>query len=129
MHTSGSADRATMGHVTQTPVPGPAFRDVPDGPGVVGPRRNRVTPLGDIVAAPLRGAWCGNRGNLHDRGTDVVRFHDGKLWIVCALEYRNRRLEQWAPGRNRDARLDRGNEGAGWKASRSSSNDWATSWR
>ena len=99
MHTSGSADRATMGHVTQTPVPGPAFRDVPDGPGVVGPRRNRVTPLGDIVAAPLRGAWCGNRGNLHDRGTDVVRFHDGKLWIVCALEYRNRRLEQWAPGR------------------------------
>ncbi len=63
------------------------------------PRRNRVTPLGDIVAVPLRGAWCGNRGNLHDRGTDVVRFHGGNLWIVCALEYRGRRLEQWAPGR------------------------------
>ena len=26
------------------------------------PRRNRVTPLGDIVAIPLRGAWMGNRG-------------------------------------------------------------------
>jgi hypothetical protein len=63
------------------------------------PRRNRVTPLGDIVAVPLRGAWCGNRGNLHDRGTDVVRFHGGALWITCALEYRGRRLEQWAPGR------------------------------
>ena len=63
-----------------------------------GPRRNRVTPLGDIVAIPLRGAWTGNRGCLH-RGTDVVRFHGGSLWITCALRFKDWRLPQWAPGR------------------------------
>jgi hypothetical protein len=60
--------------------------------------RNRVTPLGDIVAVPLRGAWTGNRGNLH-RGTDIVRFHNGSLWIICSLEFRDYRMRQWAPGR------------------------------
>ncbi|MGH2476565.1 MAG: hypothetical protein ACRDIL_15000 [Candidatus Limnocylindrales bacterium] len=60
--------------------------------------RNRVTPLGDIVAVPLRGAWTGNRGNLH-RGTDIVRFHNASLWIICALEFRDYRMRQWAPGR------------------------------
>ena len=62
------------------------------------PMRNRVTPLGDIVAVPLRGAWTGNRGNLH-RGTDIVRFHNGSLWIICALEFRDYRMRRWAPGR------------------------------
>jgi hypothetical protein len=41
------------------------------------PARNRVTPLGDIVAIPLRGAWTGNRGILH-AGREIVRFHAGK---------------------------------------------------
>jgi len=27
--------------------------------------RNRATPVGDIVAIPLRGAWTGNRGIIH----------------------------------------------------------------
>ncbi len=61
------------------------------------PMRNRVTPLGDIVAVPQRGAWLGNRGILH-RGTDVVRFHTSMLWIICALHYRDFRLRQWQPG-------------------------------
>jgi hypothetical protein len=60
--------------------------------------RNRVTPLGDIVAIELRGAWTGNRGNLH-QGTDVVRFHRSQLWITCALAYKGWKLPQWAPGR------------------------------
>ena len=64
-----------------------------------GPRPNRVTPTGDIVAIPLRGAWCGNRGNLHGRGTTILRSHNGALWIVCALGYKDRHLEQWVPGR------------------------------
>ncbi len=58
--------------------------------------RNRVTPLGDIVAIPLRGAWTGNRGILHD-GTDIVRSHASDLWITCALEFRGRWSEQWQP--------------------------------
>lgn len=60
------------------------------------PARNRVTPLGEIVAIPLRGAWTGNRGILHS-GREIVRFHAGDLWITCALEFRDRRHEQWRP--------------------------------
>ena len=58
--------------------------------------RNRVTPLGDIVAIPLRGAWTGNRGIIH-AGREIVRFHASDLWITCALEYRGRQHEQWLP--------------------------------
>jgi hypothetical protein len=60
------------------------------------PARNRVTPLGDIVATPLRGAWTGNRGILHE-GREIVRFHASDLWITCALQFRGRRREQWRP--------------------------------
>ena len=58
--------------------------------------RNRVTPLGEIVAIPLRGAWTGNRGVLH-RDRTIVRTHGGDLWITCALRFRNRWHEQWRP--------------------------------
>jgi hypothetical protein len=61
------------------------------------PARNRVTPAGDIVAIPLRGAWTGNRGILH-RGREIVRFHASDLWITCALDFRDRHQEQWRPG-------------------------------
>ncbi len=60
-------------------------------------QRNRVTPLGDIVATPLRGSWMGNRGILH-RGTEIVSFHRSDLWISCALQYKDWRAPQWAPG-------------------------------
>jgi hypothetical protein len=46
--------------------------------------QNRVTPLGEIAAFALRGAFTGNRGRLHE-GHRIVRFHAGDLWIVCAL--------------------------------------------
>jgi hypothetical protein len=60
------------------------------------PARNRVTPLGDVVAIPLRGAWTGNRGILHS-GREIVRFHASDLWITCALRFRGRWREQWQP--------------------------------
>lgn len=60
--------------------------------------RNRVTPLGDVVAIPLRGAWTGNRGRIHS-GHEIVRFHASDLWITCALEFRGRWSEQWLPTR------------------------------
>jgi hypothetical protein len=62
------------------------------------PARNRVTPIGDIVAIPLRGAWTGNRGILH-AGREIVRFHAGDLWITCALRFKGRHDEQWRPHR------------------------------
>jgi hypothetical protein len=60
--------------------------------------QNRVTPLGDIEAFPLRGAFTGNRGRLHE-GRRIVRFHAGDLWIICALRFRDRWSEQWLPRR------------------------------
>jgi hypothetical protein len=62
------------------------------------PERNRVTPTGEIVATPLRGAWTGNRGVLHE-GREIVRFHASNLWITCALEFRGRHRELWIPSR------------------------------
>jgi hypothetical protein len=62
----------------------------------VTPARNRVTPTGEIVSIPLRGAWTGNRGILH-RDREIVRFHASDLWITCALEFRGRWHEQWQP--------------------------------
>lgn len=61
------------------------------------PMRNRVTPLGDIVAIDQRGAWLGNRGILH-QGTEIVRFHRSNLWIICALRHKDWRLPQWSIG-------------------------------
>ena len=60
------------------------------------PARNRVTPLGEIVAIPLRGTWGGNRGILH-REREIVRQHASDLWITCVLEFQGRRYEQWRP--------------------------------
>ena len=61
------------------------------------PHRNRVTPLGDIVAVPLRGTWMGNRGNLH-RGHEIVSYSRGRAWITCALQYKDWSIPQWVPG-------------------------------
>jgi hypothetical protein len=65
------------------------------------PARNRVSPLGEIIAVPGRGAWMGNRGRLHEgRGIrDIVRNHQHKTWITCALSFRGRRVAQWEPHR------------------------------
>lgn len=60
------------------------------------PARNRVTPTGDIVPIPLRGAWTGNRGVLHE-GREIVRFHGSDLWITCALRFKDWWQPQWRP--------------------------------
>ncbi len=62
------------------------------------PHRNRVAPTGEIVAVPLRGAWTGNRGCLH-RGTEIVRQWASPHWLICTLQYKGIRREQWVPRR------------------------------
>lgn len=62
------------------------------------PHQNRVTPNGEIVSSPLRCAWMGNRGCLHE-GHDIVRPWNGRRWITCALEYKGWVAPKWAPGR------------------------------
>lgn len=52
------------------------------------PLRNRVTPLGDVVAAPERGLVYGNRGCLHDGSGRIVRRQATRRWIACRLSFR-----------------------------------------
>jgi hypothetical protein len=64
------------------------------------PRQNRVTPLGELIAAPERGLVYGNRGCLHDEHGVVRRRYTTKRWIACRLRYRGRRrCRLIAPGR------------------------------
>jgi hypothetical protein len=64
------------------------------------PLRNRVTPLGEIVADPARGLVYGNRGCLHDATGEIRRSFAVKRWIACRLEFRGRhRSPLVQPGR------------------------------
>lgn len=55
------------------------------------PRRNRVSPSGEIVATPARGTLMGNRGGaLHDDEGRILRTHTTKRWISCRLEFKDR---------------------------------------
>jgi hypothetical protein len=64
------------------------------------PLRNRVTPLGELVADPGRGLVYGNRGCLHDERGRIIRRYNGKRWIACRLEFRGwRRHPLLQPGR------------------------------
>ena len=64
------------------------------------PLRNRVTPLGEIVADPARGLVYGNRGCLHDVSGEIRRSFAVRRWIACRLEFRGRhRSPLVQPGR------------------------------
>ncbi len=51
-------------------------------------RQNRVTPLGELIAAPARGLVYGNRGCLHDDRGRIRRVHATRRWIACRLRFR-----------------------------------------
>lgn len=64
------------------------------------PRQNRVTPFGEIVAIPARGAWTGNRGCLHDDQGRLGRARwRSPAWIACRLDWKGWRRPIMAPGR------------------------------
>ncbi len=63
------------------------------------PRRNRVTPFGEIVAEPERGTMMGNRGILHDSSGVILRTWQVKRWLICVLEFRGRHRTVMAPNR------------------------------
>lgn len=59
--------------------------------------QNRVAPTGDIVATSDRGLFTGNRGVIHDPVTrTLVRRWTSPAWLVCVLEFQNRRRDVWA---------------------------------
>ncbi len=61
------------------------------------PLQNRVTPTGDIIADPARGAWMGNRGGrFHsDARTLGRRRWASKAWITCVLQHTDARGRIW----------------------------------
>jgi hypothetical protein len=62
--------------------------------------RNRVTPLGELIADPARGLVYGNRGCLHDDAGHIRRHHAGRRWIACRLRFRGwHRSPLLQPGR------------------------------
>ena len=60
--------------------------------------QNRVTPFGDIVAAPYRGALMGNRGIIHDPATRTLlkRRWTTRAWIICVCEFKGVRRDVMA---------------------------------
>jgi hypothetical protein len=63
------------------------------------PRRNRVTPFGEIVAVPERGTMMGNRGILHDAEGRILRPWAVKRWLICVLEFKGRYRKVMTPNR------------------------------
>ena len=63
------------------------------------PRRNRVTPWGEIVAVAARGKMMGNRGVLVDaRGELTRRRWTTHAWIACRMDFRGRSRPVAPPG-------------------------------
>lgn len=62
------------------------------------PLQNRVTPDGDIIATGARGTLMGNRGVLHDADGRIVPRSRNRMWLICLLEFRERRRALMAPG-------------------------------
>jgi hypothetical protein len=65
------------------------------------PLQNRVTPEGEIIAAPHRGLMMGNRGgtfHLPDRTLGNRRWAT-KQWIACVLDFKSRHREVMQPNR------------------------------
>ena len=62
------------------------------------PRQNRVTPFGAIVADSARGTLTGNRGCLHDDRQNIRRQFLGTRWIICLLDFKDRKRSLMTPG-------------------------------
>ncbi len=65
------------------------------------PLQNRVTPFGEIVAAPDRGTMMGNRGGcLHDDAQRLRRRRwASRRWICCRLSFKGWHREVMTPRR------------------------------
>ena len=59
--------------------------------------QNRVNPFGELIFTAARGAWLGNRGQLHGKGKVILRPFKHRAWIICELEFKGRKREIMAP--------------------------------
>ena len=59
--------------------------------------QNRVDPQGNLITTSARGAWLGNRGQLHGNGKTILRPFKHKAWIICLLQFKGRHRQIMAP--------------------------------
>jgi hypothetical protein len=61
------------------------------------PLQNRVDPFGELIAAPSRGLFMGNRGGrFHtDAKTLTGRRWASRQWICCVLDFKGRQRDVW----------------------------------
>ncbi|MEO8568389.1 MAG: hypothetical protein ABI419_04620 [Ginsengibacter sp.] len=60
--------------------------------------QNRVDPMGNIIDTTARGMWMGNRGQLHDDTTQILRPFKLKAWLTCVLQFKERHRKVMSPG-------------------------------
>ena len=61
--------------------------------------QNRINPYGEIIETKARGAWMGNRGQLHNPDKKIVRQDKLKAWLTCLLQFKERHREVMTPNR------------------------------
>ncbi|MEZ2337820.1 hypothetical protein AB6735_19385 [Mucilaginibacter sp. RCC_168] len=59
--------------------------------------QNRVDPQGNIIKTSARGAWLGNRGQLHGDTQTILRPFKLKAWLICVLQFKDRHRQVMAP--------------------------------
>jgi hypothetical protein len=61
------------------------------------PLQNRVDPFGELIAAPARGRFMGNRGGrFHTDAQEMTaRRWVSRQWIACVTEFRGRHRDVW----------------------------------
>jgi hypothetical protein len=59
--------------------------------------QNRVDPQGNIISTSARGAWMGNRGQLHGKGKEILRPFKLQAWITCLLQFKGWHRQVMSP--------------------------------
>lgn len=59
--------------------------------------QNRIDPWGKLNQSNSRGTWLGNRGILHNNSKEIVAPWRHKAWIICNLEFKDRKREVFSP--------------------------------
>ncbi len=53
--------------------------------------------MGNIIDTTARGAWMGNRGQLHDDTRMILRPFKLKAWLTCVLQFKERKRAVMSP--------------------------------
>lgn len=63
------------------------------------PHQNRINPYKEICFSSHRGGLMGNRGHLHNERQEIIRNFQLKRWIICVLDFKERKRTIMQKGR------------------------------